>query len=67
MNSDSIFIDEGHRGNGIGDRLMRDSIAWLRDRECKNIRVAVAHGHESVFPFYRKNGFFPRMTCLEMK
>ncbi|HPL17430.1 MAG TPA: GNAT family N-acetyltransferase [Spirochaetota bacterium] len=64
---DSIFIDEGHRGNGIGDRLMRDSIAWLRMRGCERIRVSVAHGHESVFPFYRKYGFFPRMTCLEMK
>lgn len=64
---DSIFIDEGHRGNGIGDRLMRDSIAWLQSRGCEKIRVSVAHGHESVIPFYRKYGFFPRMTCLEMK
>jgi ribosomal protein S18 acetylase RimI-like enzyme len=64
---DSIFIDTGHRGNGIGDTLMRNSIAWLRAHGCARIRVAVAHGHESVFPFYRKFGFFPRMTYLEMK
>jgi diamine N-acetyltransferase len=64
---DSIFIDTGHRGNGIGDTLMRNSMAWLQAHECGRIRVAVAHGHESVFPFYQKYGFFPRMTYLEMK
>ncbi len=64
---DSIFIDECHRGNRIGDTLMRNSIAWLQKHECARIRVAVANGHESVFSFYGKYGFFPRMTCLEMK
>jgi len=64
---DSILVDDDHRGNRIGDTLMRNCIAWLRERNCTKIRVGVAHGHESVFSFYRKYGFFPRMTYLEMK
>ncbi len=64
---DSIFIDESHRNRKIGDTLMRNSIAWLQKHGCAKIRVAVAHGHESVFHFYQKYGFFPRMTCLEIK
>ncbi len=64
---DSIFIDDGHRNRQLGDRLIRNSIDWFHRHRCPRIRVAVAHGHESVFPFYQKYGFFPRMTCLEMK
>jgi diamine N-acetyltransferase len=64
---DSIFIDDNHRGRGIGDTLIRNSVAWLQKHGCVRIRVAVAHGHDSVLSFYRKYGFFPRMTCLEMK
>jgi diamine N-acetyltransferase len=64
---DSIFIDDNHRGRGIGDTLILNSIAWLQKHGCARIRVAVAHGHESVLSFYQKYGFFPRMTCLEMK
>ncbi|MBP7737178.1 MAG: GNAT family N-acetyltransferase [Spirochaetes bacterium] len=64
---DSIFVDDHHRGNGIGDMLMRTGISWLRERGCAKIRVGVAHGHESVFLFYQRYGFFPRMTFLEMK
>jgi hypothetical protein len=29
--------------------------------------VAVAEGHESVFGFYQKHGFYPRMTYLQLK
>lgn len=64
---DSIFVEEGHRGNGVGGRMLRDSLAWMKLREVSRMFVTVVYGHESVFPFYQKYGFAPRLTFLEMK
>ncbi|AKL95821.1 hypothetical protein CACET_c23750 [Clostridium aceticum] len=43
------------------------SIDWLKGESCKKIFVAVADGHESLFDFYMKQGFYPRLTYLELK
>jgi ribosomal protein S18 acetylase RimI-like enzyme len=64
---DSVFIEKKFRNCGVGDRLIKSSIHWLKERECGKISVAVADGHESVFGFYQKYGFYPRLTYLQMK
>ena len=64
---DSLYLDEECRGQGLGSTLVENSIHWLRERKCSRIVVAVADGHESVFPFYEKHGLFPRLTWLQLK
>ncbi|MBN1499787.1 MAG: GNAT family N-acetyltransferase [Spirochaetes bacterium] len=64
---DSIFVDEKFRKHGYGKELAERSIKWLKSNNCKNISVSVAEGHESVFSFYEKLGFYPRKTVLQMK
>lgn len=64
---DSIYIEESHRGAGIGEKLVNNALDWFRERSVSRITAAVANGHESVFPFYRKFNFYPRLTVLERK
>ncbi len=64
---DSLFVEEQWRGKGIGETLVRRSLEWMRGKNCARIMVAVAHGHESVLPFYERFGFYPRFTYLQMK
>ncbi len=64
---DSLFIDPGYRKNGEGHKLVERSISWLKNNNCPKIQVSVAEGHESVFSFYKKFGFYPKITQLVLK
>ena len=64
---DSLYIEKNYRKYGYGGQLVENSISWLKANNCNKIMVAVAEGHESVFGFYEKYGFYPRMTYLQMK
>ncbi|MBN1698877.1 MAG: GNAT family N-acetyltransferase [Spirochaetales bacterium] len=64
---DSLFLKEPWRGRGIGARLVSSALAWLDACGAVRKRIMVAYGHESVLPFYRKFGFYPRLTLLERK
>ena len=64
---ESVFVDTANRSLGIGTALMERALAWLKGNQPVRIRVSVADGNEEAFPFYRKFGFFPRMTVLERK
>jgi diamine N-acetyltransferase len=64
---DSICINQLYRNKGLGEKLIRNGISWLKSKNCKTIKLGVSYGHESVFGFYEKLGFYPRMTYLELK
>jgi diamine N-acetyltransferase len=64
---DSICINNLYRGKGLGEKLVKNGLSWLKSKNCKPIKLAVSHGHESVLGFYEKLGFYPRMTYLEFK
>jgi ribosomal protein S18 acetylase RimI-like enzyme len=64
---ESLFLEESVRGNNLGETLCRNAIEWMKKRSCKNIQVSVSYGHESVFGFYEKLGFYPRMISLQLK
>ncbi|MBN2048649.1 MAG: GNAT family N-acetyltransferase [Anaerolineaceae bacterium] len=64
---DSLFVDESFQGGGIGKLLIESALQWMRARACERIIVSVAEGHESVFGFYKKFGFYPRLVTLELK
>lgn len=64
---ESLFIEEEFRKNRLGNKLIANAIEWLKEKRCNKILVSVADGHEGVFDFYMKNGFYPRLTYLELK
>jgi ribosomal protein S18 acetylase RimI-like enzyme len=61
---ESIYVEKGHRRRGIGEKLMERALAWFDDHAVDRKVIAVAGGNEEVFPFYRKYGFYPRVTIL---
>jgi ribosomal protein S18 acetylase RimI-like enzyme len=61
---ESIYVEKGHRRHGIGEKLMERALAWFDDHAVDRKVIAVAGGNEEVFPFYRKYGFYPRVTIL---
>jgi len=64
---ESVFVEEAYRSQGVGATLVGKALAWLTENGAIRNRVSVADGNEEAFPFYRKFGFFPRMTVLEQK
>jgi ribosomal protein S18 acetylase RimI-like enzyme len=64
---DSLYIDKKYQKLGYGNELISRSLYWLEKRNCDEINVSVASGHESVFGFYEKHGFRPRMTSLRRR
>ena len=64
---ESLFIKEEFRKLGYGNKLVEQGISWFENNKCEKIEVSVAAGHESVFSFYEKFGFQPRMVSLRRK
>lgn len=62
---ESVFVGEAYRSRGTGSELLRRALLWLGENGSVRNRVSVADGNEAAFGFYRKFGFFPRMTVLE--
>lgn len=64
---ESIYVEETYRSLGIGTNLLSRALMWLNNNGSIRNRVSVADGNEATFPFYRKFGFYPRMTVLEQR
>ena len=64
---ESIFVEERYRYQGIGSALVTRALAWFDANGSVRNRVSVGDGNEGAWKFYRKFGFYPRMTVLEQK
>jgi ribosomal protein S18 acetylase RimI-like enzyme len=64
---DSIYIEPDYRGHGIGDHFMRETLRWLEAHSVKAKILRVAEGNERVFAFYKRYGFYPRLSTLMQK
>jgi diamine N-acetyltransferase len=64
---ESILIEKEYERKGIGRELVDRSKEWFRARKCKRVVLSVSYGHEEVFGFYEKQGFYPKMICLQLK
>ncbi|MCW4000447.1 MAG: GNAT family N-acetyltransferase [Candidatus Bathyarchaeota archaeon] len=62
---DSVFVEEAYRGRGIGDKLMKNTLAWMEQRGALKKTVEVSVGNEAAWGFYGRYGFLPRKTVLE--
>lgn len=61
---ESIFVAEESRRDGVGTKLIEDSLDWFHGNSVKRVKVSVVYGNEDVFEFYGKFGLFPRVTIL---
>jgi GNAT superfamily N-acetyltransferase len=64
---ESIFVEAPYRSWGIGSALMTEALAWLDENGSVRKRVSAGDGNQGVREFYKKFGFYPRLTVLEQK
>ncbi len=62
---ESLYVEAAYRGLGIGDALIKSSLAWMDIKGAETKLVSVAAGNEEAFKFYARYGFRPRRTVLE--
>lgn len=62
---ESLFVDDEARRRGVGDALMRQTLDWMRDQGARGTVVFTVYGDESIFSFYARYGFRPKMVMLE--
>jgi len=64
---DSIFVEERHRGCGVGSELLRRALAWLDEAGATSKVVTVANGNEGALALYKRLGFHPRKILLQQR
>lgn len=52
-----LAVDEAHRGNGLGEALVRSAEDWLRERGQTRVRLMVRHDNDAVNGFYDALGY----------
>lgn len=62
----SIFVSKEFRNKGIGRKLIKKSIDWMKGLNTRKIVVGVAEGNEGVFPFYEELGFKKSSTVFKL-
>jgi GNAT superfamily N-acetyltransferase len=62
---DSMFVEDGFRGRGIGSDLVRHALAWLESMGASSKVVTVAHANGEALAFYQRFGFQPRTVLLQ--
>lgn len=64
---ETLHVDERFRGTGTGKALVKEHIAWMKEKDCETIGVTVMPENESTVGFYRSLGFFPNTMYMRMK
>jgi diamine N-acetyltransferase len=62
---ESLYVLPAYRKLGVGDSLMRQSLAWLDKNLVTSKKLIVGSGNEAVLEFYSRYGFRPRRIVLE--
>lgn len=54
-----LYVDPGHRGTGVGRRLIEAVLAHARSRGCALVTIGTAPGNTAAQAIYRHLGFQP--------
>lgn len=54
-----VFLDPSHRGQGIGQSMLRQAVEWARGRGYSELRLEVNPDLTPALQLYRKLGFQP--------
>jgi len=54
---EGFIVDESARGQGIGERLLRQAEEWARERGCIRVRLNSNVIRERAHAFYERNGY----------
>ena len=62
----SMYVEPGSRGNGVGSALVDGFLAWARDRRAGPVSVTAYASNEAAVRFYGRIGLRPKSVTLEM-
>lgn len=62
---DSLFVDPEFRSRGVGDALMKSTLAWFAARGIDDIAIEVLACNEGALRFYSRYGFAPRTVVMK--
>lgn len=62
---ESIFVQEEHRSQGIGEQLTARFLDWARQQGADRVEVVAYAANEAAIRFYRRLGFIPHNVVLE--
>ena len=54
---EGLVVDEAHRSEGIGAKLLAQAETWAREKSLPEIRVHSNVIRERAHPFYERNGY----------
>ena len=64
---DCFAVDEKHRRQGVGRKLMEYIVEFARENNCTSVQLGVSSFNEQAQKFYQAIGFAPRTFILEQK
>ena len=64
---DSLYVDDGCRGEGLGRRLAQSAIRWMKERGAEEIQLLVVAGNDAAIHFYERLGFYSRNVHMVRK
>ena len=62
---DDLCVDEGIRGQHIGQHLYDAAVALAKENGCYNLTLNVWNCNPSAMKFYERMGLLPQKICLE--
>lgn len=62
----SFYVSPDYRNQGVGQRLSQNFLAWARQQGAVRAVVSAYASNIGAINFYKKLGFKPYMTTLEM-
>lgn len=58
MEIGNLYVEEEHRGNGIGTLLLNKAKELCKEKEIKYLKIDVTADNEVAKSFYKKNGMY---------
>jgi ribosomal protein S18 acetylase RimI-like enzyme len=64
---DELVVEQGHRGQGVGQQLMAVAVERCRAAGCCEIEVSTERSNEAAQKFYRQQGFGHEAVLFELE
>ena len=61
----SMYVEAGSRGRGVGSALVNGFLAWAGGRMAGRVSVTAYASNGAALRFYARRGFLPKSTTLE--
>ena len=62
---DSLFVHSQFRSRGVGDALMKVTLAWFAERAIEDVAIEALARNEGAIRFYARYGYEPRSIVMK--